>query len=363
MSKNPSKDEETQRNRQIISDLLKLPSNRVCADCEAKDPRWASATLGSFICIRCAGIHRNLGVHISFVRSATLDDWSSKHVKNMVKWGNDRVNEYYEAHVPDDYYIPDENDSNSVVEKWIRDKYEREKFAADELPPPSNQLEQLRSGDGKKKKKSKKSSSEEQSGAKSRSSSKKDKGSSEKKEPSKLGSRSTKVKSSQGNGQAGVAAASASSSKSAINAASHTSKTHDDFDLLSCFDATPSTPASAGDGDKWGADIRESSMHSAPPFTTEAHDDFDLLAGASSESGVTSSNPQQEDPFAPTMPHPHPHHPQQGGMMPPQHYPGMMPVHAQAQHGMMPPSYNGFGAPGYQQPNMSHPMMQRGNMQ
>uniref|UniRef100_A0A8C4NAB0 Arf-GAP domain-containing protein n=1 Tax=Eptatretus burgeri TaxID=7764 RepID=A0A8C4NAB0_EPTBU len=30
-----------------------------------RSPRWAAWNLGIFICIRCAGIHRNLGVHIS----------------------------------------------------------------------------------------------------------------------------------------------------------------------------------------------------------------------------------------------------------------------------------------------------------
>lgn len=43
-------------------------------------PRWASWNLGVFLCIRCAGIHRNLGVHISKVKSVNLDTWTPEQV-------------------------------------------------------------------------------------------------------------------------------------------------------------------------------------------------------------------------------------------------------------------------------------------
>ncbi|KIH47429.1 putative GTP-ase activating protein, partial [Ancylostoma duodenale] len=65
---------EQERLQNILLEMLKEEENKYCADCQAKTPRWAAWNLGVFICIRCAGIHRNLGVHISKVYEHSLPD-------------------------------------------------------------------------------------------------------------------------------------------------------------------------------------------------------------------------------------------------------------------------------------------------
>ncbi len=61
-----------QENARYLAALRKLldrPANRVCADCKdgsaGSRPSWASISCGVFICMRCAGVHRGLGVHVS----------------------------------------------------------------------------------------------------------------------------------------------------------------------------------------------------------------------------------------------------------------------------------------------------------
>ena len=64
----------------ILTSMLRDEDNKYCVDCDSKGPRWASWNLGVFLCIRCAGIHRNLGVHISKVKSVNLDSWTPQQV-------------------------------------------------------------------------------------------------------------------------------------------------------------------------------------------------------------------------------------------------------------------------------------------
>jgi len=117
-----------EESQKILLELLALPENKFCADCGAKGPRWASANLGIFICIRCSGIHRSLGVHISQVRSVSLDKWTPEHLKIMQNTGNAKAAEIYEYNIPSNWRKPTENDDSYTVEQFIRAKYERKAF-------------------------------------------------------------------------------------------------------------------------------------------------------------------------------------------------------------------------------------------
>uniref|UniRef100_A0A3Q2QWK9 Small ArfGAP 1 n=1 Tax=Fundulus heteroclitus TaxID=8078 RepID=A0A3Q2QWK9_FUNHE len=114
-----------EQHQAILTKLLREEDNKYCADCEAKGPRWASWNLGVFMCIRCAGIHRNLGVHISRVKSVNLDQWTTEQIQSMVDMGNTRARKLYEAHLPENFRRPQ---TDQAVEVFIRDKYERKKY-------------------------------------------------------------------------------------------------------------------------------------------------------------------------------------------------------------------------------------------
>ncbi|XP_049751286.1 stromal membrane-associated protein 1 isoform X4 [Elephas maximus indicus] len=88
-------------------------------------PRWASWNIGVFICIRCAGIHRNLGVHISRVKSVNLDQWTPEQIQCMQDMGNTKARLLYEANLPENFRRPQ---TDQAVEFFIRDKYEKKKY-------------------------------------------------------------------------------------------------------------------------------------------------------------------------------------------------------------------------------------------
>ncbi|KAL7890571.1 hypothetical protein AOLI_G00000470 [Acnodon oligacanthus] len=112
-----------------LQSVRNMRGNSRCVDCEAQNPDWASLNLGALICIECSGIHRNLGTHLSRVRSLDLDEWPLELIKVMSAIGNELANSVWEANAQG-RLKPAPDASREERERWIRAKYEQKLFVA-----------------------------------------------------------------------------------------------------------------------------------------------------------------------------------------------------------------------------------------
>ncbi|XP_018413782.1 PREDICTED: arf-GAP with GTPase, ANK repeat and PH domain-containing protein 1 isoform X7 [Nanorana parkeri] len=112
-----------------LQSIRSLPGNSHCVDCDAPSPDWASLNLGALMCIECSGIHRNLGTHLSRVRSLDLDVWPPELIKVMSAIGNELANSVWEGS-SQGHVKPCSESPREEKERWIRAKYEQKLFLA-----------------------------------------------------------------------------------------------------------------------------------------------------------------------------------------------------------------------------------------
>ncbi|KAI0089060.1 hypothetical protein BDY19DRAFT_889752 [Irpex rosettiformis] len=134
--------------KRILQELIKNEElgNKKCVDCGNPNPQWATVSFAVFLCLSCAGVHRGFGVHISFVRSVSMDTWQEEQIKRMQLGGNKPFKDFMKSYPADQSGYTEGMSAYDTYHSWAATQY-REKLDAElagkswsPSPPPADML-------------------------------------------------------------------------------------------------------------------------------------------------------------------------------------------------------------------------------
>ncbi|KAI1796177.1 ArfGap-domain-containing protein [Ganoderma leucocontextum] len=118
--------------RKTLQELIKREDldNKKCIDCRNPNPQWASLSFAVFLCLQCAGVHRGFGVHISFVRSVSMDTWQEEQVKRMQMGGNAPFWQFMKSYNPQSGGYKEGMNPYDIYHSWAASQYKEKLDAA-----------------------------------------------------------------------------------------------------------------------------------------------------------------------------------------------------------------------------------------
>ncbi|KAI0346866.1 ArfGap-domain-containing protein [Trametopsis cervina] len=120
--------------KRTLQDLIKNEElgNKKCVDCGNPNPQWATVSFAIFLCLQCAGVHRGFGVHVSFVRSVSMDTWQEEQIRRMQAGGNKPFKDFMKAYPADQSGYTVDMNAYDTYHSWAATQY-REKVLDAEL--------------------------------------------------------------------------------------------------------------------------------------------------------------------------------------------------------------------------------------
>ena len=109
-----------------FKELMKIPENKKCFDCDNISCQWASVNKGIFLCTNCSGIYRGLGIRKSYIKSILWDNWTENQIEFMKQGGNKKLNEFLQKYNFDKKSIIHEKFYQTKIMEYYR-KYLKNK--------------------------------------------------------------------------------------------------------------------------------------------------------------------------------------------------------------------------------------------